>query len=247
MKADKHSPHLSRLQECSRTVNEMAANVVASTKSGQEQVEDRGGHWGPRGGGGERESTQTLTHPALPSDTMDFSGLSLIKLKKQEMETQVAALPPLSFLPARLPSPPSPLPGARPGLLSCCVGLQVRALELEKTLEVERVRLGELRRQHYLLAGAMGAPGEEEPSPPSATPRSATKKPPLAQKPAVAPRQDHQVPGRQGRWGADGRGPGVLSLGDNQTSLTGGSRHAAPHPREHGKCPGLIPQEVGGP
>uniref|UniRef100_F1MUI0 Huntingtin-interacting protein 1-related protein n=1 Tax=Bos taurus TaxID=9913 RepID=F1MUI0_BOVIN len=63
VKADKHSPHLSRLQECSRTVNEMAANVVASTKSGQEQVEDR--------------------------DTMDFSGLSLIKLKKQEMETQL--------------------------------------------------------------------------------------------------------------------------------------------------------------
>ena len=40
----------------------------------------------------------------------------------------------------------------------------MRALELEKTLEVERVRLGELRRQHYLLAGATGAPGEEEPS-----------------------------------------------------------------------------------
>lgn len=131
VKADKHSPHLSRLQECSRTVNEMAANVVASTKSGQEQVEDR--------------------------DTMDFSGLSLIKLKKQEMETQV------------------------------------RALELEKTLEVERVRLGELRRQHYLLAGAVGAPGEEEPSQPSAAPRSGTKKPPLAQKPTVAPRQDHQL------------------------------------------------------
>uniref|UniRef100_A0AC11B9L3 Huntingtin interacting protein 1 related n=1 Tax=Ovis aries TaxID=9940 RepID=A0AC11B9L3_SHEEP len=131
VKADKHSPHLSRLQECSRRVNEMAANVVASTKSGQEQVEDR--------------------------DTMDFSGLSLIKLKKQEMETQV------------------------------------RALELEKTLEVERVRLGELRRQHYLLAGATGAPGEEEPSQPSAAPRSGTKKPPLAQKPSVAPRQDHQL------------------------------------------------------
>ncbi|XP_073646091.1 huntingtin-interacting protein 1-related protein isoform X4 [Tursiops truncatus] len=63
VKADKHSPHLSRLQECSRAVNEMAASVVASTRSGQEQIEDR--------------------------DTMDFSGLSLIKLKKQEMETQL--------------------------------------------------------------------------------------------------------------------------------------------------------------
>lgn len=36
---------------------------------------------------------QTLTpapRPALTTDTMDFSGLSLIKLKKQEMETQVS-------------------------------------------------------------------------------------------------------------------------------------------------------------
>ncbi|KAB0400279.1 hypothetical protein E2I00_018289, partial [Balaenoptera physalus] len=31
---------------------------------------------------------------------------------------------------------------------------KVRVLELEKTLEVERVRLGELRKQHYMLAGA---------------------------------------------------------------------------------------------
>ncbi|XP_057601259.1 huntingtin-interacting protein 1-related protein isoform X2 [Hippopotamus amphibius kiboko] len=141
VKASKHSPHLSRLQECSRAVNEMAANVVASTKSGQEQVEDR--------------------------DTMDFSGLSLIKLKKQEMETQV------------------------------------RVLELEKTLEVERVRLGELRKQHYMLAGPAGTPGEEEPSRPSAAPRSGTsKKPPLAQKPSVAPRQDHQLDKKDGSYAA---------------------------------------------
>lgn len=91
MKASKHSPHLSRLQECSRTVNEMAANVVASTKSGQEQIEERGECWGcggliPGGGG---TGTHTLTCP-LVTDTMDFSGLSLIKLKKQEMETQVS-------------------------------------------------------------------------------------------------------------------------------------------------------------
>lgn len=134
VKADKHSPHLSRLQECSRAVNERAANVVASSKSGREQIEDR--------------------------DTMDFSGLSLIKLKKQEMESQV------------------------------------RVLELEKTLEAERVRLGELRRQHYAaLAGVVAAADEEEPSRPTAAPRSATKKPPLAQKPSVAPRPDQQVPG----------------------------------------------------
>ncbi|XP_049721073.1 huntingtin-interacting protein 1-related protein [Elephas maximus indicus] len=131
VKADKHSHHLSHLQECSRTVNEMAAKVVASTKSGQEQIEDR--------------------------DTMDFSGLSLIKLKKQEMESQV------------------------------------RVLELEKTLEVERVRLGELRKQHYVLAGSVGTPGEEEPGQLSPVPRSRASKPPLAHKPSVGPRQDHQL------------------------------------------------------
>ncbi|KAI5761673.1 HIP1R [Gulo gulo luscus] len=141
VKADKHSPHLSRLQECSRAVNEMAANVVASSKSGQEQIEER--------------------------DTMDFSGLSLIKLKKQEMETQV------------------------------------RVLELEKTLEAERVRLGELRKQHYVLAGAMGTPSDEDPGRPSAAPRSgASKKPPLAQKPSVAPRQDHQLDKKDGVYPA---------------------------------------------
>ncbi|XP_066227166.1 huntingtin-interacting protein 1-related protein [Saccopteryx leptura] len=132
VKANKNSPHLSRLQECSRTVNVMAANVVASTKSGQEQIEDR--------------------------DTMDFSGMSLIKLKKQEMETQV------------------------------------RVLELEKTLEAERVRLGELRRQHYVLAGGVGTPSEEEPSQPGSAAHSGpSRKPPLAQKPSVVPRQDHQL------------------------------------------------------
>ncbi|XP_053757936.1 huntingtin-interacting protein 1-related protein isoform X1 [Panthera pardus] len=141
VKADKHSPHLSRLQECSRTVNEMAANVVASTRSGQEQIEER--------------------------DTMDFSGLSLIKLKKQEMETQV------------------------------------RVLELEKTLEAERMRLGELRKQHYVLAGGVGTLSEEEPSRPSAAPRGGTsRKPPLAQKPSVAARQDQQLDKKDGIYPA---------------------------------------------
>ncbi|XP_027709290.1 huntingtin-interacting protein 1-related protein isoform X2 [Vombatus ursinus] len=111
VKADKNSRNLSRLQECSRSVNEMAANVVASTKSGQEQIEDK--------------------------DTMDFSGMSLIKLKKEEMETQV------------------------------------KVLELEKMLENERMRLGELRKRHYALAGVIGQPVEEELSRPVASPRRA--------------------------------------------------------------------------
>lgn len=42
VKAEKSSRNLGRLQECSRNVNEMAANVVASTKSGQEQIEEKG-------------------------------------------------------------------------------------------------------------------------------------------------------------------------------------------------------------
>lgn len=101
------------------------------------------------------------------------------------------------------PSGPQ-LPGSHPwerpwdsgAVLRWLCGLQVRVLELEKTLEAERVRLGELRKQHYVLAGVMGTPGEEEPSRPSPAPRSgATKKPPLAQKPSIAPRPDNQVPG----------------------------------------------------
>ncbi|KAG9487676.1 hypothetical protein GDO78_007466 [Eleutherodactylus coqui] len=66
VKADKDSKNLGKLQQCSRHVNEMAANVVASTRSGQEQIEEK--------------------------DTMDFSGMSLIKLKKEEMESQVKVL-----------------------------------------------------------------------------------------------------------------------------------------------------------
>ncbi|XP_060106118.1 huntingtin-interacting protein 1-related protein [Heteronotia binoei] len=129
VKADKNSRNLSKLQECSRTVNEMAANVVASTKSGQEQVEER--------------------------DTMDFSGMSLIKLKKEEMESQV------------------------------------KVLELEKTLENERLRLGELRRQHYALAGIC-AENTDEGKPAVARKPGALKKPPVAQKPAH-PRQGPEL------------------------------------------------------
>ncbi|KAG7218986.1 hypothetical protein INR49_005886 [Caranx melampygus] len=50
----------------SRHVNDMAAVVVTSTKQGQQQISDQG--------------------------VMDFSGLSLIKLKKEEMEAQVKVL-----------------------------------------------------------------------------------------------------------------------------------------------------------
>ncbi|KAI1233139.1 hypothetical protein IHE44_0006335, partial [Lamprotornis superbus] len=127
VKAEKSSRNLARLQECSRNVNEMAANVVASTKSGQEQIEEK--------------------------DTMDFSGMSLIKLKKEEMETQV------------------------------------KVLELEKRLEGERVRLGELRKQHYVLAGGCeDTPEDGEARPAPAPRRGILKKPPIAQKPGLGER-----------------------------------------------------------
>ncbi|XP_063000209.1 huntingtin-interacting protein 1-related protein [Elgaria multicarinata webbii] len=140
VKAEKSSRNLSRLQECSRTVNEKAANVVASTKSGQEQVEEK--------------------------DTMDFSGMSLIKLKKEEMESQV------------------------------------KVLELEKTLENERLRLGELRRQHYGLAGVYdenpdgGKPGVTR------KPPGLAKKPPVAQKPAHPPRLEQEAAQEDGLYQA---------------------------------------------
>uniref|UniRef100_A0A8D3C269 Huntingtin interacting protein 1 related n=1 Tax=Scophthalmus maximus TaxID=52904 RepID=A0A8D3C269_SCOMX len=66
VKADRNSKKLSVLQQASRHVNEMAANVVGSTRTGQEHLEEK--------------------------DTMDFSGMSLIKLRKEEMESQVKVL-----------------------------------------------------------------------------------------------------------------------------------------------------------
>ncbi|XP_061585196.1 huntingtin interacting protein 1 related b isoform X2 [Cololabis saira] len=132
VKADRNSKGLSVLQQASRRVNEMAANVVASTKTGQDNLEEK--------------------------ETMDFSGMSLIKLRKEEMESQV------------------------------------KVLELESQLENERLRLGELRKKHYNLAGV---PADQIPEgngetsslahPVTMSPKPAKpallKKPALAQKP----------------------------------------------------------------
>uniref|UniRef100_A0A668AXT1 Huntingtin interacting protein 1 related n=1 Tax=Myripristis murdjan TaxID=586833 RepID=A0A668AXT1_9TELE len=90
VKADRNNKKLSTLQQASRHVNDMAAVVVTSTKHGQQQITDQG--------------------------VMDFSSMSVIKLKKEEMEAQVKLV-----------------------------------LELETKLEQERVRLGELRKRHYVL------------------------------------------------------------------------------------------------
>uniref|UniRef100_A0A4W6DCC7 Huntingtin interacting protein 1 related n=1 Tax=Lates calcarifer TaxID=8187 RepID=A0A4W6DCC7_LATCA len=66
VKADRNNKKLKTLQQASRHVNDMAAVVVSSTKHGQMQISDHG--------------------------VMDFSGMSLIKLKKEEMEAQVKVL-----------------------------------------------------------------------------------------------------------------------------------------------------------
>ncbi|KAG8010482.1 Huntingtin-interacting protein 1-related protein, partial [Nibea albiflora] len=66
VKADRNNKKLYTLQQASRHVNDMAAVVVTSTKHGQRQITNQG--------------------------PMDFSGMSLIKLKTEEMEVQVKVL-----------------------------------------------------------------------------------------------------------------------------------------------------------
>uniref|UniRef100_A0A8C9TY76 Huntingtin interacting protein 1 n=1 Tax=Scleropages formosus TaxID=113540 RepID=A0A8C9TY76_SCLFO len=66
VKADKDSPNLARLQQASRGVTQATAGVVASTKSGKSQIEEK--------------------------DTMDFSSMTLTQIKRQEMDSQVRVL-----------------------------------------------------------------------------------------------------------------------------------------------------------
>uniref|UniRef100_A0A8C2XK66 Huntingtin-interacting protein 1-related protein n=1 Tax=Cyclopterus lumpus TaxID=8103 RepID=A0A8C2XK66_CYCLU len=66
VKADKDSANLQRLQKASRAVTQATAGVVASTKSGKSQIEEK--------------------------DTMDFSSMTLTQIKRQEMDTQVLVL-----------------------------------------------------------------------------------------------------------------------------------------------------------
>lgn len=66
VKADKDSANLHRLQQASRGVTQATAAVVASTKSGKSQIEEK--------------------------DTMDFSSMTLTQIKRQEMDSQVLVL-----------------------------------------------------------------------------------------------------------------------------------------------------------
>lgn len=84
---------------------------------------------------------------------------------------------------------------------------QVKVLELEKRLEGERVRLGELRKQHYGLAGGCeDAPEDGEARPAPAPRRGILKKPPIAQKPGLG-----EVSRAGGRAGGAGGAPGTGS------------------------------------
>ncbi|XP_013926439.1 PREDICTED: huntingtin-interacting protein 1 isoform X1 [Thamnophis sirtalis] len=66
VKADKDSVNLSKLQIASRGVNQATARVVASTKSGKSQIQEK--------------------------DSMDFSDMTLTQMKRQEMDSQVRVL-----------------------------------------------------------------------------------------------------------------------------------------------------------
>lgn len=70
--------------------------------------------------------------------------------------------------------------------------MQVKVLELEKTLENERLRLGELRRQHYALAGIY-TENSEGGKPAVARKPGILKKPPVAQKPSQPFKHDGEV------------------------------------------------------
>uniref|UniRef100_A0A673KWY9 Huntingtin-interacting protein 1-related protein n=1 Tax=Sinocyclocheilus rhinocerous TaxID=307959 RepID=A0A673KWY9_9TELE len=138
VKADRGSKKLGVLQHASRHVNEMAANVVASTKTGQDQIVDKG--------------------------TMDFSGMSLIKLKKEEMESQVKVLE----LETMLENERLHLGGLR-----------------KKHYEIAGVPLEELAQDNGLRASphVTAAPSSPKPSKPTLM-----KKPVLAQKPNIPPK-----------------------------------------------------------
>ncbi|NWY44174.1 HIP1 protein, partial [Sylvia atricapilla] len=66
VKADKDSTNLCKLQQASRGVSQATASVVASTKAGKSQVEEK--------------------------DSMDFSSMTLTQIKRQEMDSQVRVL-----------------------------------------------------------------------------------------------------------------------------------------------------------
>lgn len=93
VKANKMSQRLPKLQKASKDVNVATARVVASTKSGMQQID---------------ESTDDLEN--------DLSKITLTQIKRREMDSQV------------------------------------HILELEQALQQERILIGKLRKQHYILA-----------------------------------------------------------------------------------------------
>lgn len=94
VKADRKSKKLSELSEASRGVTSCTGKVVGSAREASQIIEEQ--------------------------NLMDFTSLSLMQAKKEEMQSQV------------------------------------RVLELEKELEMERYKLGQVRKRHYQLAGENG-------------------------------------------------------------------------------------------
>ncbi|KAJ0012883.1 hypothetical protein NQD34_017217 [Periophthalmus magnuspinnatus] len=89
VKADRNNKKLHTLQMASRHVNDMAAVVVTSTKHGQKQISDTGADISV--GCKNVQMFKSNSYFAY-TGVMDFSGMSLIKLKKEEMEAQVKVL-----------------------------------------------------------------------------------------------------------------------------------------------------------
>nr|XP_022336836.1 huntingtin-interacting protein 1-like isoform X2 [Crassostrea virginica] len=100
VKADRKSKKLSELSEASKGVTSCTGKVVGSAREAAQIIEEQ--------------------------NLMDFTKLSLMQAKKEEMQSQV------------------------------------RVLELEKELEMERYKLGQVRKRHYQLAGENGGWETEE-------------------------------------------------------------------------------------
>ncbi|KAG7265235.1 hypothetical protein CRUP_007779, partial [Coryphaenoides rupestris] len=144
VKADRNSRKLTVLQQASRTVNEMAANVVASTRTGQENLEEK--------------------------DTMDFSGMSLIKLKKEEMESQASE---------------GSGAGVSAGERASPVGRVAEKALWDSGAAVQQ--LPEDNGVHSATASPSHA-GSSSPKLPQATKPGVLRKPVLAQKPTLPPK-----------------------------------------------------------
>ncbi|KPP61443.1 hypothetical protein Z043_120457 [Scleropages formosus] len=167
VKADKDSPNLARLQQASRGVTQATAGVVASTKSGKSQIEEKGKVGAVLSGVGWQETSATASPCPWPGPHEDVGhrkpGCWLapftIELPVQQAIECVHRKRPsrgewgdtMDFSSMTLTQ-----------IKRQEMDSQVRVLELETWLQKERERLGELRKKHYELAGVAEGWDEEE-------------------------------------------------------------------------------------